>query len=163
EAILADHRVAPAGLGARDALRLEAGLPLYGADLGPDISAVEAGLPWAIPKVRRTGGARAGGFPGAAVILAQIARGAPRCKAGLRPEGRAPMRAGTALFDAEAGGAALGAVTSGGFGPSLGAPVAIALLDAGVPGDAMLWGEVRGRRLPARQAALPFVPHDYKR
>jgi aminomethyltransferase len=163
KALLADERVAPAGLGARDALRLEAGLPLHGADIGPDISPVEAGLGWAIPKVRRVGGARAGGFPGADVILVQLAEGAPRRRAGLRPEGRAPMRAGTPIFDMEEGGAPLGTVTSGGFGPSLGAPVAIALLDAGVAEGAMLWGEVRGRRLPVRQAALPFVPHRYKR
>jgi aminomethyltransferase len=163
QALLADVRVAPAGLGARDALRLEAGLPLYGQDLGPAISPVEAGLAWAIPGLRRAGGARAGGFPGADVILGQLAQGAPRRRAGLRPEGRAPMRAGTPLFDAEDGGAPVGTVTSGGFGPSLGVPVAIALLDAGVAEDAMLWGEVRGRRHPARQAALPFVPHGYKR
>jgi aminomethyltransferase len=162
-ALLDDGRVAPAGLGARDALRLEAGLPLYGQDLGPEISPVEAGLSWAIPKLRRAGGAREGGFPGAGIVLEQLARGAARRRAGLRPEGRAPMRAGTLLFDAQEGGAAVGRVTSGGFGPSLGAPVAIALLDAGVPGDAMLWGEVRGRRLPVGQAALPFVPHRYKR
>ncbi|MDG4647951.1 glycine cleavage system aminomethyltransferase GcvT [Roseibacterium sp. SDUM158017] len=162
-ALLSDGRVAPIGLGARDSLRLEAGLPLYGQDLGPDITPVEAGLGWAIQKVRRRGGAREGGFPGADVILRQIETGAPRRRAGLLPEGRAPMRAGTPLFDALEGGAQVGEVTSGGFGPSVGAPVAIALLDAEVPSDVTLHGEVRGRRLPARQAATPFVPPGYKR
>jgi aminomethyltransferase len=162
-ALLADDRVAPVGLGARDSLRLEAGLPLYGQDLGPTISPVEAGLAWAIQKVRRTGGERAGGFPGADVILRQLADGASRRRAGLLPEGRAPMRAGTPLFEAAEGGAQVGHVTSGGFGPTLGAPVAIALLDAGVPSDATIFGEVRGRRLAARQAPLPFVPPGYKR
>lgn len=162
-ALLGDERVAPIGLGARDSLRLEAGLPLYGQDLGPDISPIEAGLGWAIQKVRRRGGAREGGFPGADVILDQIETGAPRRRSGLLPEGRAPMRAGTPLFDAAEGGEQVGAVTSGGFGPSLGAPVAIALLDAGVPGDASLYGEVRGKRLPARQARTPFVSPGYKR
>jgi aminomethyltransferase len=162
-ALLGDGRVAPIGLGARDSLRLEAGLPLYGQDLGPDISPVEAGLSWAIQKVRRRGGAREGGFPGAEVILTQIETGAPRRRTGLLPEGRAPMRAGTPLFAAAEGGEAVGTVTSGGFGPSLGAPVAIALLDAQVPEDATLYGEVRGRRLPARQAATPFVAPGYRR
>ncbi|MEM9755745.1 MAG: glycine cleavage system aminomethyltransferase GcvT, partial [Pseudomonadota bacterium] len=162
-ALLADGRVAPIGLGARDSLRLEAGLPLYGQDLTDTISPVEAGLGWAISKSRRTGGPRAGGFPGAAAILAQTHAGAPRRRAGLRPEGRAPMRAGVPLFDAETGGTQVGEVTSGGFGPTLGAPIALALVDATLPGDAMIWGEVRGRRLPAVQTALPFVPHRYLR
>ncbi|MGP1357768.1 glycine cleavage system aminomethyltransferase GcvT [Roseicyclus sp.] len=162
-ALLSDDRVAPIGLGARDSLRLEAGLPLYGQELGPDITPVEAGLAWAIQKVRRRGGDREGGFPGADVILAQLEAGAPRRRAGLLPEGRAPMRGGTRLFDAETGGTQVGHVTSGGFGPSLGAPVAIALLDAGVPEHATLYGEVRGKRLPARQVPMPFVEPGYKR
>ncbi|MBF9035026.1 glycine cleavage system aminomethyltransferase GcvT [Rhodobacterales bacterium HKCCE2091] len=162
-AILSDDRAAPAGLGARDSLRLEAGLPLYGQDMSPDISPVEAGQKWAIPKVRRRGGEREGGFPGAEMILSQIDSGAPRKRIGLLPEGRAPMRAGVELFDAEDGGTQVGIVTSGGFGPSLGAPMAIALVDADLPDDAMIWGEVRGRRLPARQAKTPFVTPGYKR
>jgi aminomethyltransferase len=163
QALLADERVRPIGLGARDSLRLEAGLPLYGQDLGPEVSPVEAGLGWSIQKIRRRGGDREGGFPGEAAILAQLDKGAPRRRAGLLPEGRAPMRAGTPLFLAEEGGAPVGTVTSGGFGPSLGAPLAIALLDAEVPQDVTLYGEVRGRRLPARQVATPFVEHRYKR
>ena len=155
--------VAPIGLGARDTLRLEAGLPLYGQDLGPDITPVEAGLSWAIQKARRPGGARAGGYPGADVIASQLADGAPRKRVGLLPEGRAPMRAGTEVFRADSGGAAVGVVTSGGFAPSLGAPVALALIDAGLADDAPLWGEVRGKRLPVTATQPPFVAHRYHR
>ena len=162
-ALLRDEHVAPIGLGARDTLRLEAGLPLYGQDLGPEITPVEAGLTWAIQKVRRPGGARAGGYPGADVIAAQIEGGAPRKRIGLLPEGRAPMRAGTEVFAAEIGGKRVGVVTSGGFAPSLGAPVALALIEAGIADDAALWGEVRGRRLPVASTRPPFVAHRYHR
>ena len=161
--LLAAPGVAPAGLGARDSLRLEAGLPLYGHDIDEGTTPVEAGLAWSIPKVRRTGGVRAGGFPGAARILGELAGGAARRRIGLRPEGRAPMREGVAVFDAPEGGAAIGAVTSGGFGPSVDAPVAMAYVPAAVPDGATLWGEVRGRRLPARVVPLPFRPPTYKR
>ncbi|NKX43131.1 glycine cleavage system aminomethyltransferase GcvT [Roseicyclus persicicus] len=161
-ALLADGRVAPIGLGARDSLRLEAGLPLYGQEMDQGISPVEAGQGWSIGKARRPGGARAGGFPGAGIILDQLERGAPRRRVGLRPEGRAPMRAGVTLH-ADADGPAIGHITSGGFGPSLGAPVALGLIDAGVPADATLYGDVRGKRLPAAQVPLPFVTPGYKR
>ena len=116
---------------------------------------------WSIGKARRAGGARAGGFPGADAILDQLAHGAPRRRVGLRPEGRAPMRAGVPLF-AEDGGA-IGRVTSGGFGPTLGAPMAIGLIAADTAPDSPLFGELRGKRLPARQVPLPFVPPGYKR
>ena len=159
-ALLADEAVKPIGLGARDTLRLEAGLSLYGNELGEDITPVEAGLSWAIQKVRRRGGAREGGFPGAERILAELEAGAPRKLVALRPEGRAPIRAGAALF-AEDGEAALGAVTSGGFGPTVEAPVALGLVDAAAPDR--LFAEVRGKRLPAAVTALPFVPHRYHR
>jgi aminomethyltransferase len=162
-ALLEHPAAAPIGLGARDTLRLEAGLPLYGQDLGADISPVEAGLGWAIQKVRRPGGARAGGYPGADIIAGQMTDGAPRRRVGLLPQGRAPMRAGTEVFTGETGGVRAGVVTSGGFAPSLGAPVALALVDAQVPDDAELWGEVRGRRLPVAIAPTPFVPHRYNR
>lgn len=162
-ALLADDRLAPVGLGARDSLRLEAGLPLYGQELGPDITPIEAGLTWAISKVRRPGGAREGGFPGAATIFTQMAAGAPRRRAGLTPDGRAPMRAGVPLFASAEDGAQIGVVTSGGFGPSVEGPVAIALVDAGLASDAPVFGEVRGKRLPARQVPLPFVRPGYKR
>jgi aminomethyltransferase len=162
-ALLADDRVRPVGLGARDSLRLEAGLPLYGQDMDESISPVEAGQGWAIGKARRAGGARAGGFPGADVILDQLASGAPRRRVGLRPEGRAPMRRDVPLFVDATAADAVGRITSGGFGPSIGAPVAIGLIAAATPSDTVLHGEVRGRRLPAAQVPLPFVPPAYKR
>jgi aminomethyltransferase len=161
DALLAMPEVAPIGLGARDSLRLEAGLCLYGHDIDAETSPVEAGLDWAIQKVRRTGGARLGGFPGAARILAELDAGPVRRRVGLRPEGRAPMREGTVLFD---GDMAVGQVTSGGFGPSLDAPIAMGFVPANLaePGTA-LTGEVRGKKLPLTVAALPFRPSTYKR
>ncbi len=161
EALLAMPEVAPIGLGARDSLRLEAGLCLYGHDIDGATSPVEAGLNWAIPRVRRTGGARAGGFPGAARILRELDDGPARCRVGLRPEGRAPMREGTVLYH---GDTAVGQVTSGGFGPSLDAPIAMGFVPASLaaPGTA-LTGEVRGKRLPLVVTALPFRPSTYKR
>jgi aminomethyltransferase len=164
EALLRDERVEMAGLGARDTLRLEAGLCLYGADLTPEITPVEAALEWAIPPVRRPGGARAGGFPGADVILRQLAGGAARRRVGLRPEGRAPVRAGALLFRHEDDAAPVGAVTSGGFGVSLDAPVAMGYVptDATAPGT-RVFAEVRGKRLPVAVAELPFVAPHYKR
>jgi aminomethyltransferase len=161
EAVLAQPGVMPIGLGARDSLRLEAGLCLYGHDIDPTTTPVEAGLTWAIQKVRRSGGARAGGFPGAARILHELDHGPARLRVGLRPEGRAPMREGTALF---AGDAAAGTVTSGGFGPTLEAPVAMGYVPAALATHGTrLEGEVRGKRLPVTVAALPFVPTTYKR
>jgi aminomethyltransferase len=161
EALLAMPEVAPAGLGARDSLRLEAGLPLYGHDIDRSTTPAEAGLGWSIPKVRRTGGARAGGFPGAGRILAELAAGAARQRVGLRPGGRAPMREGTVLY---AGNTAIGAVTSGGFGPSLGAPVSMGYVPVAhaAPGTA-LTGAVRGKALPVAVAALPFITTRYQR
>jgi aminomethyltransferase len=162
-ALLAMPEVAPIGLGARDSLRLEAGLPLYGHDIDTATSPVEAGLAWAIQKVRRLGGARAGGFPGADRILRDLAEAPARQRVGLRPEGRAPMREGVEIFAEETGGTAIGVVTSGGFGPSVDGPVAMACLPLGLaPGDTV-WGEVRGKRLPARICPLPFHPTTYKR
>ncbi|GJD49319.1 Aminomethyltransferase [Methylobacterium crusticola] len=163
-ALLADAGVRPAGLGARDSLRLEAGLCLHGSDIDPGTTPAEAGLAWAIPKVRRRGGAREGGFPGAARILQEIAEGPARLRVGLRPEGRTPVRAGAALFPDEAAAEPVGAVTSGGFGPSLEAPVAMGYLPAAlaVPGT-RLFAEVRGQRLPVAVAGLPFRPAGFKR
>ncbi|MEX3014156.1 glycine cleavage system aminomethyltransferase GcvT [Gymnodinialimonas hymeniacidonis] len=161
--LLADERVQPIGLGARDSLRLEAGLPLYGQEMSEEISPIEAGQAWAITKVRRAGGDRAGGFPGADTILNQIANGPVRRRAGLLPEGRAPMRTGVEIFDSPDATTPIGIVTSGGFGPTLGAPIALALIDAATPPDAPLWGEVRGKRLPVTQTTLPFTPNGYKR
>ncbi|KPP85322.1 MAG: glycine cleavage system T protein [Rhodobacteraceae bacterium HLUCCO07] len=163
-ALLASEAVAPIGLGARDSLRLEAGLCLYGNDIDTGTSPVEAGLDWAIQKVRRKGGARAGGFPGAARILDELENGAARRRVGLAPEGRAPMRAGVALYESDTGGAPVGAVTSGAFGPTLQAPMAMGYVpaDLSAPGT-RLYGEVRGKRLPVLVADLPFVPANFKR
>lgn len=154
--LLAEPEVMPAGLGARDSLRLEAGLCLYGHDLTPETTPVEAGLTWAIGKRRRA----EGGFPGAAVIQRQLAEGPARRRVGLRPEGRAPVREGAALFDAE--GEPAGSVTSGGFGPTVGGPIAMGYVAAALatPGS-RLFAEVRGKRLPVTVAALPFVQQRY--
>jgi len=163
-ALLARDGVVPVGLGARDSLRLEAGLCLYGSDIDETTSPVEAGLSWAIQKLRRTGGAREGGFPGAGRILGELAEGPARLRVGLRPEGRAPMRAGTVLFAGAEAGAPIGAITSGGFGPSLGAPVSMGYVDAAhaAPGS-RIFAELRGRRLPAVVTPMPFVPARFKR
>lgn len=163
-ALLAQDAVLPIGLGARDSLRLEAGLCLYGHDIDAATTPVAAGLLWAIQKVRRQRGAREGGFPGAEVVLAAIAEGAAQRRVGLLPEGRAPMREGVTLWDAPEGGAQIGQVTSGGFGPSVEGPVAMGYVDTGLAGvDTPVWGEVRGKRLPARVAKLPFVAAGFKR
>ena len=153
--------VLPIGLGARDSLRLEAGLCLYGHDIDTTTSPVEAGLNWAIQKARRSGGAREGGFPGAARILRELAEGPARCRVGLRPEGRAPMREHTALFS---GDAALGEITSGGFGPSVEAPIAMGYVPAKYSEiGTKLDGEVRGKRMAVTVAPMPFQPTTYKR
>ena len=164
KALLATDGVAPIGLGARDSLRLEAGLCLYGADLDEATTPVEADLSWAIPKVRRRGGARAGGFPGEGTILAELETGPKRLRVGLKPQGRAPVRAGAAIFAAETDAAPIGRVTSGGFSPSLDAPISIGYLTAAVakPG-ACIFLELRGQKAPAEVVALPFVSHHYRR
>ena len=158
--LLAQPEVLPIGLGARDSLRLEAGLCLYGHDLDTTTTPVEAALSWAIQKSRREG-PRAGGFPGASRILTELQNGPARLRVGLRPEGRAPMRDGTPLFDDDS---QIGTIASGGFGPSVQAPIAMAyvptaLAKPGIP----LQGEVRGKRLPVTVATLPFHPTSYKR
>ncbi|MBC7138918.1 MAG: glycine cleavage system aminomethyltransferase GcvT [Defluviimonas sp.] len=163
ERLLDMPELAPIGLGARDSLRLEAGLCLYGHDIDEQTSPVEAGLGWAIQKVRRSGGARAGGFPGAVRILRELAEGPARTRRGLRPEGRAPMREGVQVFAGPEGGAPIGCVTSGGFGPSIAAPVAMAYLPADLPEGSTVYGDVRGKRLPARIVPMPFRPASFKR
>ncbi|MEM6438333.1 MAG: glycine cleavage system aminomethyltransferase GcvT [Pseudomonadota bacterium] len=161
---LVEAGAAPAGLAARDTLRLEAGLPLHGSDIDAGTSPVEAGLTFAIQKARRAGGEREGGFPGAERILRELVDGPDRIRVGLRPEGRAPFRAHVPLFEAEDASAPVGEVSSGTFGASAGGPVAMAYLPQrlAAPGTP-LWGEVRGKRLAAAVHALPFVPHRYKR
>jgi aminomethyltransferase len=162
--LLTDPDVLPIGLGARDSLRLEAGLCLYGHELDPEITPVEAGLQWAIQKIRRGAGARAGGFPGADIVLSQLDKGAARQRVGLRPEGRAPVRDGARLFTDAAATDASGVVTSGGYGPSANGPIAIGYLPPELATDGTtVFAEVRGQRLPLRVAPLPFTPHSYKR
>jgi aminomethyltransferase len=162
--LLGDSAVLPIGLGARDSLRLEAGLCLYGHDIDTETTPVEGALEWSIQKSRREGGARAGGVPGAALILPQLQSGAPRRRVGLRPEGRAPVREGAPLFSDETSTEPIGAVTSGGFAPSLNAPVAMGYLPSplAAPGG-LVFAELRGQRLPLRVASMPFVPNTYKR
>lgn len=163
-ALLGQPTVKEIGLGARDSLRLEAGLCLYGHDITKKITPVEAELTWAIQKVRRRGGERAGGFPGAEVILDQLENGTARTRVGLRPDGRAPVREGTELFAVESGGEAIGAVTSGGFGPTVGGPVAMGLVATENAGEGTrLYAELRGKRVPVTVQPLPFVPAHFKR
>ena len=154
--LLAEPEVAPVGLGARDSLRLEAGLCLYGHDIDTTTTPVEAGLAWAIGQRRR----REGGFKGADIILKQLREGAGRKRVGILPEGRLPAREGTAVHDAK--GEAIGTVTSGGFGPSVDGPVAMGYVRAA---DAALGTAVqlmvRGKALAAKVVKMPFVPHRY--
>src|SRR4051812_30407175 len=163
ETLLAHGDVLPIGLGARDSLRLEAGLCLYGHDIDTTTTPVEGALQWSIQKSRRDGGARAGGFFGAEVILRQLEQGAPRKRVGLRPERRTPVREGAPLFADESSGAQIGRVTSGGFAPSLNAPVAMGYLPAEAAAGGAVFAELRGQRLPLRIAPMPFVPNTYKR
>jgi aminomethyltransferase len=160
--LLAQPEVKAAGLGARDTLRLEAGLCLYGHDIDTTTSPVEAGLAWAIQKVRRAGGARAGGYPGAAAIDAQLAAGPMKKRVGLVGLERMPVREGARLCDAH--GRALGHVTSGTIGPTVGEPIAMAYLSAdhALPHHEV-WAEVRGRRVPMRVTKLPFLTPRYHR
>lgn len=164
EALLAMEEVQPIGLGARDSLRLEAGLCLYGSDIDTGTTPVEAGLEWAMQKVRRKDGARAGGFPGAEVILAQLEGGAARRRVGLKPEGKAPVRGHSKLYADAEGKTEIGEVTSGGFGPSAEGPIAMGYVPTAyaAPGTG-LFAEVRGKYLPVSVAALPFVTPTYKR
>jgi aminomethyltransferase len=163
-ALLTNSDVLPIGLGARDSLRLEAGLCLYGHDIDTSTTPVEGALEWSIQKSRRNGGARAGGFAGAEKILAQFEAGAPRRRVGLKPEGRAPVREGTPLFADATSTEQIGAVTSGGFGPNLNAPVAMGYLpssQATIGGR--VFAELRRQRLPLLISPMPFVPNTYKR
>ena len=162
-ALLGNSDVLPIGLGARDSLRLEAGLCLYGHDIDATTTPVEGALEWSIQKSRRHGGARAGGFPGADQILSQLENGAARRRVGLRPEGRAPVREGAPLFPDAASSEQIGKVTSGGFGPSINAPVAMGYLPSSHAIGGLVFAELRGQRLPLRVAATPFVPNTYKR
>jgi len=163
-ALLSDANVLPIGLGARDSLRLEAGLCLYGHDIDTATTPVEAALEWSMQKSRRSGGDRAGSYLGAEKILSQLASGASRRRVGLKPEGRAPVREGAPLFAGQTSTEQIGTVTSGGFGPSLNAPMAMGYVPTRLADNGtQLFAELRGQRLPLRVAATPFVPNTYKR
>lgn len=155
--LLAEPEVAPVGLGARDSLRLEAGLCLYGHDIDETTTPVEADLLWSIQKARRGGD----GYPGAGVVARQIAEGPERLRVGIRPEGRQPVREGAAVL---AGGEPVGRITSGGFGATVGGPVAMGYVrrDLARPGQALTL-DLRGREVAAQVVGLPFVPHRYHR
>lgn len=156
--------VSPVGLGARDSLRLEAGLCLYGNDIDETTTPVMADLRWAMQKARRRGGAREGGFPGAAMILDEMDMGAPRKRVGLRPDGRAPMRDGTELFADETSTTPIGRITSGGFGPTIGGPVSMAYLHTEhAEIGTEICAELRGKRIKATVTKMPFVTPNYKR
>ena len=160
--LLTHEAVAPIGLGARDSLRLEAGLCLYGHDISDSTTPVEAGLTWAIQKSRRTGGERAAGFPGAERILAQLEHGAGRRRVGIKPTGKAPVREGAELIDAN--DRTVGMVTSGGFGPSCGHPVAMGYVNTGLhQAGTALRARVRKRLIDVEVWKLPFVAHNYIR
>jgi aminomethyltransferase len=154
--LLEEPEVAPAGLGARDSLRLEAGLCLYGHDIDETTSPIEAGLAWSIAKRRR----QQGGFPGAARIQRELKEGVARKRAGFRPEGRIPAREGTEITDED--GKSIGKVTSGGFGASAGGPIAMGYVApaATAPGTRVKF-MIRGQAHPGEVAKMPFVPHRY--
>ena len=157
DALCAMEEVKPIGLGARDSLRLEAGLPLYGHDMTPEIDPAEADLGFAISKRRRA----EENFPGAARILGHLEDGPPRKRVGLTVDGKLPVREGAKLFDGED---EIGVVTSGGFAPSVGAPIAMGYVprDHAVPGTAVA-AEVRGKLVHCTVTAMPFIPHRYVR
>ena len=160
--LLEDSRVTPVGLGARDTLRLEAGLPLHGSDIGPETTPVEAQLAFAIARSRRSDGPKVAGFPGAEIVLNQFAHGAPRKLVGLVSQEPVPIRAHAPLVDGD--GQQLGEVTSGTISPTLGHPVMLAYLPADLAkSDTSLFAQVRGKRLAVTRKTLPFVPKRYKR
>lgn len=160
--LLAEPEVEPIGLGARDSLRLEAGLCLYGHDMDSDTSPIEASLLWAISKTRRAEGSRAGGFPGAEAIFAQHREGVMRKRVGLLPQARTPVREGAQIIDAQ--GVEVGRVCSGGFGPTLDAPVAMGFVETTAAViDNELHAIVRGKPVPLKVTKMPFVPQRYYR
>ncbi len=161
-ALLAEPEVAPIGLGARDSLRLEAGLCLYGHDMNTETTPIQASLLWAISKVRRADGERAGGFPGAAHIFAEQQNPPLRKRVGLLPQERTPVREGTDIVDADDN--SIGTVCSGGFGPSLGGPLAMGYVDTALTVlDTQVWAVVRGKKVPMRVTKMPFVAQRYFR
>jgi len=160
--LLAETEVQPIGLGARDSLRLEAGLCLYGHDMNTETTPIEASLLWAISKARRSEGARAGGFPGAEKIFSQQQTGVTRKRVGLLPQERTPVREGAEVVDEQ--GSFIGTICSGGFGPSLGGPLAMGYLDNAFTAlDTEVSALVRGKKVPLRVSKMPFVPQRYYR
>jgi aminomethyltransferase len=160
--LLAAPSVAPAGLGARDSLRLEAGLCLYGHELDAQTNVVDAGLYWSVGKARRPGGEREGGFPGANAIFSRKAAGPERRRVGLRVEGKRPVRDGQSLFAAS--GEEVGVITSACYGASAGGPIAMGYVASAYSDiDTPLEAEARGKRLPVTVAQMPFVPQRYYR
>ena len=161
-ALVAFDEVEWIGLGARDSLRLEAGLCLYGHDLDQTTTPVAANLLWAMQKTRRPGGEREGGFPGAQTIFAELESQSAQLRVGLLPEGKAPVREGVEIANAD--GQVIGKVTSGGFSPTLGAPIAMGYIDsAEATMENQVFALVRGKQLPCRVAPMPFVPQRYYR
>ena len=164
KSILSKEEVELIGLGARDSLRLEAGLCLYGHDIDDATSPVEAALTWAIQKVRRTHGERAGGFMGSEIISQQIETGTDKKRVGFLPQTRAPMREGIEIFATEVSKKVIGKITSGGFSPSLGYPIAMGYIASEFANsEDELFGELRGKRVPVKVAKIPFVPLNFKR
>jgi len=164
KALLEDPHCEPIGLGARDSLRLEAGLCLYGNDIDTTTSPIEASLEWAIQKARKAGGEREGGFPGAERILGELGNGTARRRVGLKPEGKAPVRSHAKLFADAEGKTELGEVTSGTFGPTVEGPVAMGYLPTShAAAGTQVFAEVRGKYLPMTVAVLPFIKPTYKR
>ncbi|MCB5160378.1 glycine cleavage system aminomethyltransferase GcvT [Marinomonas algarum] len=162
EALLASDEVEWIGLGARDSLRLEAGLCLYGHDIDISTTPVEASINWAIQKVRRLDGERAGGFVGADIILPQFADKPEKKRVGFVAEGRAPVREGTDITDAS--GELKGKVTSGGFSPTLGQPILMAYVsNKALEENQALFAQVRGKSIPLTRTTMPFVPSRYFR
>ena len=162
--ILSNQNVEFIGLGARDSLRLEAGLCLYGHDIDQATTPVEASLTWAIQKARRANGSRASGFIGSEIILKQLAGGTNKKRVGLLPQTRAPMREGVEIFATETSKEAIGKITSGGYGPTVGYPIAMGYINSEYANsEDDLFGELRGKRVPVKVSNLPFVPLNFKR
>ena len=162
--ILSKQEVEFIGLGARDSLRLEAGLCLYGHDIDEETTPVEASLTWAIQKARRTNGERANGFLGDKIITQQLDMGTYRKRVGFLPQTRAPMREGVEIYETESSKEVIGKITSGGYGPTVGHPVAMGYINSEyVDSNDNLFGELRGKRVPVKIAKLPFVPLNFKR
>ena len=162
--ILSNQNVEFIGLGARDSLRLEAGLCLYGHDIDQETTPVEASLIWAIQKARRSNESRASGFIGSEIILKQLAGGTNKKRVGLLPQTRAPMREGVEIFATETSKEAIGKITSGGYGPTVGYPIAMGYINSEYANsEDDLFGELRGKRVPVKVSNLPFVPLNFKR